>query len=155
PLVLRWLTLGATEPGTPGVLTYGSRLRRFAVFMAVAPPIAFAILAWLSPPRDPGNTIAFLAIETTFPLMALPLCLEFFRVRYRFDETGIHVASPWSRQRTLRWTDVRAIRWRSQLKWLDLSDGTQRVHLSPWLGGLTEFSEACRARVDGALIDGN
>lgn len=141
PLVLRWLSVGSARAGTPGTLAYGTKHRTFAVVLGVAPIVLVGALAFAHPPKG-ADIGAMLGIIGLFVLIATPLLLEFYRVHFTFDDVGITVNSPWSRLRTLRWADVRVVRWRSGAKWLDLADGAGavRVHLSPWLTGLDHFA---------------
>src|SRR6185295_20356991 len=82
-----------------------------------------------------------------FQAIALPLVLEFYRVIISYDDSGIHVVSPWSRRRTLLWREISVIRWRPIAKWLDLGDGSNVVHVSPLMSGLDGFATACLSHV--------
>ena len=151
-VALRWLTRGSTKIEEPGKLVYGSKLRLVSVILVVAPAVVFGGAALASPPTNRSDAIAVTALTVGLPLAALGLVLEFYRVTIAFDETGIQFCSPWSRRRTLLWRDIRSVRWRGAMRWLDLRDGQNVVHLSPWLTGLDEFARACRSRIPAGLV---
>jgi hypothetical protein len=147
PLVIRWLSRGSAATASPGKLAYASRHKAFALAFLVIPPVLVGALAVAAPPRKPGDVIAFAAIILLFAGLSLPLVIEFYRVSISFDDVGIHVSSPWSRRRTLRWDEVRVIRWRNVTKWLDLRTERSVVHISPWLVGLEAFGVACETHL--------
>jgi hypothetical protein len=153
PLTLRWLATGDTRATTPGLLTYGTRAKTFALVMCTAVCLLLVLVGLASPPRG-RDLPALVFLVLLFSSLLVPLVLEFFRVRYAFDERGIHVDSPWSRKRTLVWADIESARWRPIAKWLDLRGGGKVVHLSPMLVGLDAFARECVARVPAeALLD--
>jgi len=142
PLVLRFMARAAAVPGTNGTLAYSVTLRRAALGLAIVPPILLGGLMLWHPPRG-GDFGPLALVVLLFLLLASPLLLEFHRVRYTFDAQQIRVWSPWSRHRSLRWSDITTMRWRPALKWLDLSDGTTVLHVSPLLTGLDDFARQC------------
>jgi hypothetical protein len=152
PLVLRWIASGSPPAGKPGVLLYSRRARMFALLFCVVPPLVLSVAALASGLKHPGDLASFLGLVLFFPALSLPLALEFYRVAIRFDAAGIQVASPWSRRRTLPWTEVRSVRWRKMAKWLDLAGTGGVVHVSPMLTGLDEFARACRASLAPELL---
>jgi hypothetical protein len=152
PLMLRWLSSGSTRPGAPGTLAYGTKHRVFAVVLTLALVLMVGGVAIAHPPKGRDLLIA-LGMLAFFAALVTPLLLEFYRVHFVFDELGVSVNSPWSPKRTLRWSDVRAVRWRSSMKWLDLTDASGiRVHLSPWLMGLDHFARLAVVRIPNEVI---
>src|SRR5262249_39250418 len=95
------------------------------------------------------------ALLLFFPTLTLPLVIEFYRVSISFDDAAIHVSSPWSRRRTLLWSEVRTVRWRSVAKWLDLRTERSVVHISPWLVGLEAFAAACKKHLPAEVLSRN
>jgi hypothetical protein len=142
---------GDARATTPGLLTYGMRAKTFALVMCAGVCVLLVLLGLASPPRGRGVR-ALVLLVLLFASLLVPLVLEFFRVRYTFDERGIHVDSPWSRKRTLLWADIQSARWRPIAKWLDLRGGTKVVHLSPMLVGLDAFARECVARAPATAL---
>lgn len=150
PLVLRLLSSAAAAPGTKGTLAYSAGVRRFGVALAVVPAVLLGTFAVLHPPRTDEVAIV-VGLVSFFALMVSPLLLEFYRVSYSFDETEIRFRTPWSKNRSLAWSAVTTMKWRPTLKFLDLSDGTTVLHLSPLLTGLDEFARQCVERVPASV----
>jgi hypothetical protein len=151
PLTLRWIARGGAPRGQPGILAYGGRARLFAAFFCVVPSLLFAAVFILARREGSDGLGAVLGMVFFFPALSLPLALEFYRVSIRYDADGLHVASPWSRRRSLRWSEITSARWRPTVKWFDLSDGKNVVHISPLLTGFESFAAVCRASLpDGA-----
>lgn len=153
PLLLAWMVRGQAGQITPGTLAYGARARLFAALSLVGPPIGIGVLVALDPvPLTPPQLVPVFMLVAFFVALALPLAVEFYLVRITYDDRGIHVASPWSPARTLLWGEIAAVRWRQNLKWLDLSDGSSVVHVTPMFTGLGDFAKACRASVTEAVL---
>src|SRR4051794_13386385 len=106
PLTLRWLARGQPPQGRPGLLCYSRRARLFAGLFCVGPPLVFSIIALLAAREGTGDRATFIKLILFFPALALPLVLEFFLVSITYDSEAIHVSSPWSRRRSLRWSDI-------------------------------------------------
>lgn len=104
----------------------------------------------LHPPRADEVAIV-VGLVSFFALMVSPLLLEFYRVSYSFDETEIRFRTPWSKNRSLAWSAVTTMKWRPTLKFLDLSDGTTVLHVSPLLTGLDDFARQCVERVPASV----
>jgi hypothetical protein len=152
PLTLRWLARGQPPQGRAGLLCYSRRARLFAGLFCLVPPLLFSTIAVLAAREGTGDRGTFIMLILFFPALALPLALEFFLVTITYDDEAIHVSSPWSRRRSLRWSEIGTARWRRTAKWFDLSDGRTTVHVSPLLTGLEAFGTACRERMPEAAM---
>jgi hypothetical protein len=156
PIILLALARSASRgASSPGVIDYSKTLKRAFLALAFGPSLLFAALFAFRPPPDAADDWPhLLAIILLFPAIAWPLLLEALRVRHTFDEEGIHVQSPWSRRRFIRWSDVASIRWRNVMKWLDLrTSGGERLHVSPLMNGLDGFARAARAHLPAPVLD--
>jgi hypothetical protein len=155
PLVLSGLvSAGARSRPALGQLCYPPAWRWFSLAMTILPPIFFASLALLQQrPLAPKDVASLLGVILFILAIAMPLLLEVVRVRHVFDEAGLSFHSPWSRDRSLRWSSVSSLEWRSVIKWLDLrtSDGVT-VHISPALSGLEAFAERALASLPPEVL---
>ncbi len=149
--LLFWLVLRASAgQTTKGVLTYSTGLRRFAWAFAVLPPTLLVSLMATSPGEEPIVSIA-LGTFAVFFVLASPLLIEFHFTRFHFDEEWLHVRSPWTRARALRWVDVRELQWRPVARMLHVTDGYVTLRISPLITGLEDFAKHCRSHIPGPV----
>lgn len=154
PLVLQLLSGKAAL--APGTLGYRRGVRLFTVLLAFGPTLVVAGVALFqaSPLKD-EDRLPVLFLMTLFPALGLPMVLEVFRVKHRYDPMQIDFVSPWSAARTLEWSKVRRVRWRQIVKWLDLEgpEGSRALHVSPMLSGLPEFATLALQRIPVEVLE--
>ncbi|NUS60392.1 MAG: PH domain-containing protein [Lysobacter sp.] len=129
-IVIGWLlsSARATAPTIEGRTTvgYGWGFKGFAVFMGIASLSPFVLM--FMPSADDRiwvlALVAIMAIPTTY------LLLEGFFVRVVFSDKGIEVYSPWRRNRTVAWSEVRKVRYSAVLSWhvVETTQGPIRLH---------------------------
>jgi len=159
PIILPLLLLGLSRAGALaavqiGELRYARTFRWFGLLFLLIPTLGLlTIFIFLSEPLDRSGFVSFLSLLVFFLAGGLAMVLEFFRVRHRYDDTGLSFRSPWSRHRHLAWTDVQSIKWRRFMKSLDIetvSGATARM--SPWLSGLKPFADVALARLPSVVL---
>jgi len=82
-----------------------------------------------------------------FFLLVLSMHLEFFHVTIRYDADGLHLTSPWRRNRFVPWSAITGARFSLALQWYVLSTtgyGYIRLHL--YLSGLRSLLDELAAR---------
>src|SRR5262245_35935224 len=107
PIVLALLSRGAVARVEPGELRYGRLFRWLSLLMGLVPPLAVLtiVLFLQGRPLRPDERLPVVMLTLMFPALALPLVIEFFRVRHRFDDAGLMFQSPWSKYRWIAWAD--------------------------------------------------
>lgn len=153
PLLLKLLSGSAAV--APGTLAYSRGARVFATLLAFGPTLVVAtIVLFQSSPVKDTDRVPILFLMTLFPALGVPLVLEFFRVKHRYDPAQIEFVSPWSANRSLEWSQVRRVRWRQVVKWLDFEgpDGSRALHISPMLSGLPEFATLALQRIPPSVL---
>jgi hypothetical protein len=158
PLVLALLGRGASARVQPGELRYSRALRWFSLLIGLLPSLGvLAIVLFVQKrPLRPDERLPVVLIVAMFLALALPMVLEFLRVRHRYDDSGLSFQSPWSKNRHIAWADVSSARWRPMWKSLDLkTHAGATVHLSPWLAGLRPFADVALARIPSAVLTAN
>jgi hypothetical protein len=155
PLVIALLARGSLASVAPGEIRYGRLFRWFSLLIGLVPPLAVLtiVLFVQKRPLKPDERLSVVILIVMFPALALPLVVEFFRVRHRYDDEGLLFRSPWSRQRRIIWANVASVRWRRTLKWLDIeTNAGVTIHISPWLAGLRPFADAALARIPSEVL---
>ncbi|WP_431047690.1 hypothetical protein [Roseateles sp. L2-2] len=97
-----------------------------------------------------GTTLCFVALG----LMALPMVADYFFARHLLSDDAIDFGRRFGGRGTMRWADVRRVRFSPTMKWFVLEDqaGT-RARVSTNLGGLPEFARLVLAHVPPEAID--
>lgn len=136
-VVLSWLArsakTNARREGCGFVVEYGRAAKGFVVFFWL-PILAGTVATLWAGVIEPFAGIGF------FTMLVLPLHLEFFHVSVRYDQEGLHLRSPWRKNRTIPWSALRAIRFSSICSWhVILTEGHGRIRLSTYLSGLDEL----------------
>jgi len=155
PMVLALVSRGAVARVQPGELRYSRGLRWFSLLIGLLPSLAVVtiVLFIQKRPLRPDERLPVVLIVVLFPALALPMVLEFFRVRHRYDDAGLSFESPWSKNRRVAWADVASMRWRPMWKSLDLkTHAGVTVHLSPWLAGVGPFADVALARIPPVVL---
>jgi Bacterial PH domain len=146
----------ATVQAVEGVarLRYGPVFRWLSAALLVVPSAGFSALAWANPAQTTSDTLAWVGLQAFFLLLGVPLVLEAFGVRHQVDRWGLHYRTPWSRERTIAWEDVREITWSESARWWVVTtyDGA-RARLPELLDGIDTFLEfaRCYAPIEPAL----
>jgi hypothetical protein len=149
-IVLRILAAPREAP-IKGVLVYQRMWRALAMGLFLLPLIVFDVIALTRAWSLGDLLLLFATFGGVSIVFALPIAIEVFRVSYVFDDNGIQVRSPWSKRRSIKWSEVTGLRWRNTMKWLDISTSKTVVHITPLLLNLDEFSMVCRQHVPDEL----
>lgn len=131
--LLRSVRPVARQEGSEMVVEYGRTMKIFAsaswLFVA-----ALVVVAMFSSPHE-RNLALWMVIA--FFLMVLSLHLEFFHVSIRYDSEGLHLSSPWRRNRFVPWSAITSVHFSRVLQWYVLStSGCGCVRLHVYLSGL-------------------
>jgi len=112
--------------------------------------VALASALWPGKTGSPGISLAFLA----FAALGVPLILDYRNARHTLTEDGLRYGRTWGGGGTLRWREVRRLRYSAAWKWFRLEGPEgQIVRISAMLQGLPEFARAALAQVPAAAID--
>ena len=155
PLALALLSRGSLASVSPGEIRYGRLFRWFSLLIGLVPSLAVLtiVLFGQKRPLRPDERLPVVLLVVMFPAIALPLVVEFFRVRHRYDDQSLEFRSPWSKPRRIAWVDVQSVRWRRFVKWFDIKTNTGVViHLTPWLAGLKPFADVALARIPEVVL---
>jgi len=155
PLALALLARGSLASVASGEIRYGRLFRWFSLLMGLVPSLGVLVIVLFvqKRPLRPDERLPVVLLIVLFPAIALPLVVEFFRVRHRYDDAGIDFRSPWTKHRRIAWVDVASVRWRRVWKWLDIKTNAGAVvHLSPWLAGLKPFADVALARIPSVVL---
>jgi hypothetical protein len=138
----------------PGELCYSRPLCWLAVASLLVPTLAMlAVLVFLDDPLRPQDRVQAMEFVAIFCVLTGPLLLEFFRVRHSFDDAGLIFRSPWSKHRSIAWSDVASLRWNGFTKMLNLiGTGGHTFRVSPLLSGLAAFGDVAQARIGSAVL---
>lgn len=154
PLALRAMSGKAAATGR---VRYSAAARWIVALCGLSLLVAAAFATASSRTGDARGALVLGALAA----LAVGAALEFWRVNHSYDDKGIEYRSPWSRHRSVAWSDIKELKWRSAMKWLDLvpAEGRAPIHLSPMLAGLEGLAaialekvpEAARARNPEAM----
>lgn len=97
-----------------------------------------------------GTTLCFVALG----LMALPMVADYFFARHRLSDEAIDFGRRFGGRGTMRWADVRLVRFSPTMKWFVLEDPSgNKARVSASLAGLPEFARLALAHVPPEAID--
>nr|WP_297525608.1 hypothetical protein [uncultured Roseateles sp.] len=97
-----------------------------------------------------GTTVCFVVLG----LMALPMVADYFFARHRLSDEAIDFGRRFGGRGTMRWADVRLVRFSPTMKWFVLDDQARtRARVSANLAGLPEFARLALAHVPPEAID--
>ena len=106
---------------------------------------AFGFFAAVFAP--PSERVMAIGMVSVFSLLVLSLHLEFFYVRIRYDSEGLHLASPWRRNRFVPWPAITEARFSQALQWYAVSTtGFGSIHLHVYLSGLQSLLDELSSR---------
>jgi hypothetical protein len=152
--VMGWLARARTRPRTPQASHTLAHPRSTLVVGLVCAGFFSLLAVWsaLLPGKtgSPLISLFFLA----FAVLGLPLMLDYRNARHELTPDGLRYGKLMGGGGTMRWTDVRTLRYSESAKWfrLDLADG-RVVRISAMLQGLPEFAAAVLSQVPSAAID--
>lgn len=104
----------------------------------------------------PNETVTWwtTAIFVGFALMGVPLVIEYYKVRLELSEQGMVYWTYLRGRRTLRWEDVREVRFSPAMRWFRLETRNGEVaRVSAMLIGLPEFANLLLAHVPAEAVD--
>ena len=137
----------ARQEGSTSVVEYGRTMKLFVIvawLFGAGGAIAAALTSNGVPERV--NLLVFCTV-TGFLLMVLSLHLEFFHVSIRYDAAGLHMASPWRRNRFVPWSAITSAGFSPTLQWYVLStSGLGYVRLHLYLSGLQSLLDELTTR---------
>ncbi len=152
--VMGWLGRSRLKPRPA---SEAGLLRQPAAMLAVGVicVVFFAALAVLSGlfARDATwwTTTAFLA----FAMMGAPIIADYYLGRHEVSDDGLDYGGMFGRRGSMRWGDVRAVRYGNMMKWFRLEDAHGNVaRLSAMLIGLPEFARLALRHVPAEALDG-
>ena len=125
------------------VVEYGRTMKVFTVVFWLF-LVGLGLAAAFAPP--PERFIA-VSVVACFFLAVLSLHLEFFHVVIRYDAAGLHLTSPWRRNRFVPWSAITGARFSPALQWYVLHTtgyGDIRLHL--YLSGLQSLRDELATR---------
>ncbi|MFZ5892541.1 MAG: hypothetical protein ACOY0T_15890 [Myxococcota bacterium] len=153
PLALRAMS---GKGAATGRVRYSTAARWIVALCGLFMLVAAAVATASSRTGDARGALVLGALAA----LGIGAALEFWGVNHSYDNKGIEYRSPWSRHRSVAWSEINELKWRSAMKWLDLVPAEGRViHLSPMLAGLDGLAsialdkvpEAARSRDPEAL----
>lgn len=91
-----------------------------------------------------------------FALLAVPLIAEYFLARHEVSEEGMYYRRLTGASKSLRWSELRAVRYAPGMKWFRLETESGEVaRISVMLMGLPEFARLVLAHVPRQSIEEN
>lgn len=104
--------------------------------------------------KHPATTLGTALCFSLLGLMALPLVADYFFARHRLSDEAIDFGHRFGGRGTMRWADVRRVRFSPTMKWFVLEDEARiRARVSANLAGLPEFARLVLANVPPEAID--
>lgn len=135
-----------------------SHLRHPVTTLAVG-AISAAFFFWLAavsfttgkhPAATIGTTLCFVALG----LMALPMVVDYFLARHQLSDEAIDYGRRLGGRGTMRWAEVRRVRFSPTMKWFVLEDAARRkARVSASLVGLPDFAGLALAHVPPEALD--
>jgi hypothetical protein len=104
--------------------------------------------------KHPAATFGTALCFGVLGLMALPMVADYFFARHRLSDEAIDFGRRFGGRGTMRWADVRLVRFSPTMKWFVLEDQTGiKARVSSTLAGLPEFARLVLAHVPPEAID--
>jgi hypothetical protein len=152
-MILFWLLFALAgarkiEPaGAIVVMEYGKGLRVLALIAALSPPTLLATVMWHLLWRNAERMA--MAGGSLFLLSVLGglLLIEIVRVRIVLTEDGITRYSPWTGTVSVKWNDIKSVRWSSYNRWFVLRTDAATIRVSRSLEGIEVFADTIRRKV--------
>lgn len=131
------------------VLRYGNGVKAFGWILCLAtmPIVIFVFWSmWHTPSMQTSPLAIVPFLMTVAPLYLL---VEFYRFRVEYDDTMIHVYSPWRRIRTIPWAELTTcVYWHYQFggSYVVSTRGHGKLTLNDMLSGIDEFIALLKAK---------
>jgi len=153
PLGWKALASGRGKP-PPGEARYSAVMKGFGLMVVLLPGLGVGLLLnAMGAELKQGDLVVISSAVLGFMALESPLLIELFRVQHTFDALQLEYRTPWSRHRTLRWAEVKALEWNQGVKWLVLEDAQgARYRISPLLGGLEDLGRTALERLPPAVL---
>ncbi len=91
--------------------------------------------------KNPTATVWTTLLFAAFGLASLPIIADYFFARHRVSEQGMEYGRMFGQRGSLRWSDVRSVRFAPAMKWFVLETASgAKVRVSAMLLGLPEFA---------------
>lgn len=154
-LVMGWLGRNRLKPrpaGEAGTLRQPVSTLVIGI-VCLAFFLALAVLSVLFPGKDPvwWTTACFLG----FTPLGLAIIAEYYYARHAVSDFGLDYGSMRGRRGSMRWADVRSLRYGASMKWFRIEDAHGNVaRLSAMLAGLPEFAQLALRHVPAEALDG-
>jgi hypothetical protein len=104
--------------------------------------------------RNKTTTWWTTAIFVGFALMSAVVMINYFVAKHELSDEGLSYSKLLGAKRSLRWSDVRAVRYAPAMKWFRLETRSGEVaRISVMLMGLPEFARLLLERVPGDAVD--
>ncbi|WP_431102536.1 hypothetical protein [Roseateles noduli] len=102
----------------------------------------------------PAATLGTALCFGVLGLMALPMVADYFFARHRLSDEAIDYGRRFGGRGTMRWADVRLVRFSPTMKWFVLEDPSgHKARVSASLAGLPEFARLVLAHVPPEAVD--
>jgi len=139
---------GRARRGTAGeiVMEYGKAWKAVPIVAGVVWTILLVLLTLDSPPKT-GDLPAIAGILAIIVVTLLPTTMELYGVSHRITSNGIQKHTPWSRDLTLRWNEVRSVSYNIGMNWYVVEGAAGSVRISRYIDGLNDFAEAIRTNL--------
>lgn len=108
--------------------------------------------------ENASTTIWTTLVFVSLGLLSVPMIIDYFFARHAVSESGIEYGRMFGARGTLRWSEVRRVRFAPNMKWFVLERQSGRpVRISAMLMGLPEFAQLLlrhvpRERIDAAAL---
>lgn len=104
--------------------------------------------------KNPTATVWTTLLFVGFGISSVPLIADYFFARHRVSDQGIEYGRMFGRGGSLRWSEVRGVRFSPAMKWFVLEAATgERVRVSAMLVGLPEFARLVVVHVSQEAIE--
>jgi len=91
--------------------------------------------------KNPTATVWTTLLFVAFGLASAPMIADYFFARHRVSERGIEYGRMFGQRGSLRWSEVRRVRFAPVMKWFVLETASgAKVRVSAMLIGLPEFA---------------
>ena len=115
----------------------------FATFAVVSNVVPNESATW-------WTTLCFVG----FALLSAPILLDYFIADHRVSDVGLAYTPLVGKQKYLRWSELRNVRYASTMKWFRLETRSGDVaRISAMLMGLPEFAKLLLENAPGAAIE--
>ena len=131
----------ARTEGSDFVLEYGARFRALAIAVGAVWTALFVFLFIESPPKadDVPAMLLLIALATG---TVVPYVVTVYGVSYRLTDDGFEKRSPWSKNFTVRWSEVRRVSFNQTLNQFVIDTTAGRARVGGYVNGLGDLRAA-------------